>query len=148
MTTTIQKGFTFRLYPNKKQEILIAKTIGCGRFVYNHFLSLWNETYEKTGKGLSYAKCSALCTVLKASTPWLKEVDAHALQSSLKDLGGAFDKFFKKQNAYPRFKRRPAGLNPIEPISRRIISFRISALKAIDLNSRSLVGFVLPIAER
>ena len=109
MTTTIQKEFIFRLYPNKKQKILIAKTIGCGRFVYNHFLSLWNETYEKTGKGLSYAKCSALCTVLKASTPWLKEVDAHALQSSLKDLGGAFDKFFKKQNAYPRFKKKASG---------------------------------------
>ena len=81
----IQKGFKFRLYPNKKQEILIAKTIGCGRFVYNHFLSLWNETYEKTGKGLSYAKCSARVRCSKNnSTPWLKEVDAHALQSSLK----------------------------------------------------------------
>lgn len=27
------KAFKFRLYPNKEQQILIGKTIGCSRFV-------------------------------------------------------------------------------------------------------------------
>ncbi|MFY7868406.1 MAG: helix-turn-helix domain-containing protein, partial [Exiguobacterium sp.] len=36
------KGYKFRIYPTKEQEILIAKTIGCSRFVFNHFLSKWD----------------------------------------------------------------------------------------------------------
>ncbi|MTH53193.1 helix-turn-helix domain-containing protein, partial [Bacillus mangrovi] len=31
------KAYKFRIYPNKEQEILINKTIGCSRFVFNHF---------------------------------------------------------------------------------------------------------------
>ena len=48
----INKAYKFRIYPNKKQEILIAKTIGCSRFVFNHFLALWNDTYKETGYDL------------------------------------------------------------------------------------------------
>ena len=47
------KAYQFRLYPNQEQTILIAKTIGCSRFVFNHILDLWNTTYAETGKGLS-----------------------------------------------------------------------------------------------
>ncbi|WP_415782917.1 helix-turn-helix domain-containing protein, partial [Bacillus manliponensis] len=35
----INKTFKFRIYPNKEQAILINKTIGCSRFVFNHFLT-------------------------------------------------------------------------------------------------------------
>ncbi|EOB0813427.1 helix-turn-helix domain-containing protein [Staphylococcus pseudintermedius] len=44
------KAYVFRIYPNAQQEILINKTIGSSRFVFNHFLSLWNEKYSKTTK--------------------------------------------------------------------------------------------------
>ena len=54
------KAYRFRLYPTHDQEILIAKTIGCARFVYNYFLNRWNEAYVNTGKGLSYSTCSAM----------------------------------------------------------------------------------------
>ncbi|MFV8521623.1 helix-turn-helix domain-containing protein, partial [Bacillus sp. SBS7] len=36
----INKSFKFRIYPNQAQTILLNKTIGCSRFVFNHFLSL------------------------------------------------------------------------------------------------------------
>src|SRR5699024_2851522 len=90
----------FRLYPNKEQEILISKTIGCSRFVFNYFLNLWNEEYKKTGKGLSYNKCATMIPALKKSDEynWLKEVDSIALQSSVKNLEDSFNRFFKKQN--------------------------------------------------
>ncbi|WP_415782919.1 helix-turn-helix domain-containing protein, partial [Bacillus manliponensis] len=42
----INKAFKFRIYPNKEQAILINKTIGCSRFVFNHFLTKWNQTYK------------------------------------------------------------------------------------------------------
>ncbi len=31
------KAYRFRIYPKPFQEVLIAKTIGCSRFVFNHF---------------------------------------------------------------------------------------------------------------
>ncbi|PFY85666.1 IS200/IS605 family element RNA-guided endonuclease TnpB [Bacillus pseudomycoides] len=104
----INKAYKFRIYPSKKQEILIAKTIGCSRFVFNHFLALWNDTYKETGKGLTYPSCSAELTQLKKKqdTIWLKEVDSIALQSTLKNLADAFSRFFKKQNDIPRFKSK------------------------------------------
>lgn len=104
----INKAYKFRIYPNKIQEILIAKTIGCSRFVFNRFLTMWNSTYKETGKGLTYHSCSAELTQLKKKndTTWLKEVDSIALQSTLKQLADAFSRFFKKQNDPPRFKSK------------------------------------------
>lgn len=104
----VNKAYKFRIYPNKEQEILIAKTIGCSRFVFNRFLALWNDTYKETGKGLTYNTCSAELTQLKKQdkTSWLKEVDSIALQSTLKNLSDAFTRFFKKQNNVPRFKSK------------------------------------------
>ncbi|CAM4299691.1 IS200/IS605 family element RNA-guided endonuclease TnpB [Bacillus paramycoides] len=104
----VNKAYKFRIFPNKKQEIVIAKTIGCSRFVFNHFLALWNNTYKETGKGLTYPSCSAELTRLKKKqdTIWLKEVDSIALQSTLKNLADAFSRFFKKQNDIPRFKSK------------------------------------------
>ena len=32
------KGFQFRLYPNKRQATFFNKTIGCARFVFNFFV--------------------------------------------------------------------------------------------------------------
>lgn len=102
----MHKAFKFRIYPNKEQQILINKTFGCSRFVFNHFLAKWNEAYEQTGKGLTYNACSKQLTQLKKELEWLKEVDAHSLQSSLRNLDDAFKRFFKKQNDAPRFKSK------------------------------------------
>ena len=97
----IHKAYKFRIYPNQEQQILIAKTIGCSRFVFNRFLSEWNKSYKETGKGLNYNACSAKLTLLKKEegTLWLKEVDSTALQSSLRNLPDNYDRFFKKQNS-------------------------------------------------
>ena len=100
------KAYKFRIYPTKEQEILIAKTIGCSRFVFNYFLSEWDETYQATGKGLSYGSCSKEIPMLKQEFDWLKEVDSHSLQSSVKHLTDAYARFFKKQNERPRFKSK------------------------------------------
>ncbi|OKL37501.1 IS200/IS605 family element RNA-guided endonuclease TnpB [Domibacillus mangrovi] len=100
------KAYKFRIYPNKEQEILIAKTIGSSRFVFNHFLTKWNDAYKETGKGLTYNACSAQLTQLKKELVWLKEVDSIAIQSSLKNLADSYTRFFKKQNKAPRFKSK------------------------------------------
>ncbi len=45
----VHKAYKFRIYPTKEQEILIAKTFGCARFVFNHFLAEWERAYRTTG---------------------------------------------------------------------------------------------------
>ena len=104
----VHKAFRFRIYPNEAQKVLIVKTIGCSRFVFNHFLSAWNKAYEETGRGLNYNTCAAQMTLLKREKAheWLREVDSIALQSSLKCLEYAFKRFFRKQNDRPRFKSK------------------------------------------
>ena len=102
----VNKAFKFRIYPNKTQQEIIAKTIGCSRFVFNHFLAEWNDSYKNTGKGLTYNTCSAQLTQLKKELLWLKEVDSISLQSSLKNLDDSFKRFFKKQNNTPSFKSK------------------------------------------
>jgi putative transposase len=42
----ILKTYKFRLSPNKKQEILINKTFGCTRYIYNQMLSERKNVYE------------------------------------------------------------------------------------------------------
>jgi len=107
----VNKAYKFRIYPNKQQEVLINKTFGCCRFVFNHFLAKWNDAYKETGKGLSYNTCSSQLTQLKKEFTWLKEVDSIAIQTSLKHLADAFTCFFKGQNKSPRFKTKK---NPIQ----------------------------------
>ncbi len=88
----INKAYKFRIYPNKTQATLINKTIGCSRFVFNHFLSLWDSAYKETGKGT----CSAKLPAMKKEFVWLKEVDSIAIQSSVRNLADAYTRFFKK----------------------------------------------------
>ena len=111
----IHKAHQFRLYPTKEQEVLIAKTIGCSRFVFNHFLEKWNTLFEETGNGSTYPACSAELTQLKKELHWLKEVDSISLQSALRHLDDAFSCLQKKQNNKPKFKSKTNPFSPIQP---------------------------------
>ncbi len=103
----MEKGFKFRIYPNKTQEILIQKTFGCVRYVYNHYLAKRIELYKADKTNFSYLKCSKDLTLLKQELVWLKEPDKCALQNALKDLESAFKNFFTISNAgFPRFKSK------------------------------------------
>ncbi|MEH2089821.1 MAG: IS200/IS605 family element RNA-guided endonuclease TnpB [Nostoc sp.] len=90
----IQKAFKVTLIPTHNQEVLINKTIGCARYVYNRFLALRKELYSTEQKTLNYNACSQQLTVLKKEIEWLKEVDKFALQNSLKNLETAYKNFF------------------------------------------------------
>ena len=93
----MEKAFKYRMYPNREQRILLAKTFGCTRFVYNHYLAKRREAYEKDGITLSYSACAKDLVSLKKEYEWLKEVDSVALQSSVKNLDTAYINFFRKK---------------------------------------------------
>jgi putative transposase len=50
---TVIKGYKYRIYPTKEQEILLSKTFGCCRFVYNQLLAKKIELYKENGKSIS-----------------------------------------------------------------------------------------------
>jgi putative transposase len=102
----IEKAYKYRIYPNKQQKIQIAKTFGCVRFVYNYYLAACIKAYKTDKTSLNYYDCANDLKNLKLQYEWLKEVDSTALQSSLKDLDSAYQKFFKEHTGYPKFKSK------------------------------------------
>ena len=112
--SSVQKAFQVTLIPTHNQEVLINKTIGCARFVYNRFLALRKELYAREQKTLNYNACSQQLTALKKEIEWLNVVDKFALQNSLKNLEAAYKNFFcdlkkikgKKGVGFPKFKNK------------------------------------------
>ena len=108
----MEYSYKFRIYPTDEQRAQIHKTFGCTRFVYNHYLAKRKETYEQSNSTLNYYDCSNDMTQLKKELAWLKEVDATALQSSIKDLDTAYKNFFRrvkngdKKAGYPKWKTK------------------------------------------
>ena len=102
----MEKAYRYRIYPNKKQKEIIAKTFGCCRFVYNKYLAKRIEMYKQNKETFSYVQCANDMKKIKSELVWLKEVDSTALQSSLKDLDVAYQKFFKEHSGFPKFKSK------------------------------------------
>ena len=107
----MEYSYKFRIYPNIAQVKQIRRTFGCCRFVWNHYLAMRKALYEQDGKSINYNACSKDMTQLKESLNWLREVDATALQSTLRDLDTAYQNFFRRikkgaKPGYPKFKSR------------------------------------------
>ena len=101
------KSYRYRIYPSKEQEIQLAKTFGCCRFVYNQTLAYRKNTYEKEKKSISKTDCNNYCNrELKNVYTWLKEVDKFALTNAIYNMDSAYQKFFKEQAGYPKFKSK------------------------------------------
>jgi putative transposase len=101
------KAYKYRLYPNKEQEIQLAKTFGCCWFVYNQLLAKKIELYKTDKKSISKYDCNNYCNrELKKQYLWLKEVDKFALTNSIYDLDNAYQKFFKEHSGFPKFKSK------------------------------------------
>ncbi|MCF0229621.1 MAG: transposase [Parasporobacterium sp.] len=103
----MQKGIRFRAYPDRQQQNLINRTLGCCRLIYNKGLAMRDESY-RNGVKAGYSQTSAMLTELK-KTPdlaFLKEVDSIALQQSLRDLDRGFVNFFQKRASHPQFKSK------------------------------------------
>jgi putative transposase len=96
------KAYKFRIYPDKEQEVLLAKTFGCCRFVWNKLVDNFNNNSkefinEKTLK----------------DTPefeFLNEVSAAAIQGKRLVFDEFKKQFFNKKRKVklgrPRFKKK------------------------------------------
>ena len=106
MTNACNRAIKCRIYPNADQQILLAKTFGCVRYVYNYFLSYKKTLYDTFGESVSYTKTANLLKELKTRNDFLCEVDSIALQQSLRHLDIAYQNFFKKNADFPKFKKK------------------------------------------
>ena len=106
--TIIYKSIRVRLYPIEEQEVLINKTLGCCRFVYNQTLENCKQSYKQTQHFPSGKERSANLVPLKEEYEFLKEVSAVALVQSIRDLDSALNNFFKNRNhfGFPQFKSK------------------------------------------
>lgn len=97
------RALKLRIYPTKEQEILINKTFGCCRQIYNNRLFERNQFYENVIKPeQDKAKQKELWKSAKFSTekemsekfPYMKEVSSQALQQARIDSEKAYKNFF------------------------------------------------------
>jgi putative transposase len=132
------KAYKFRIYPSKEQEVLLAKTFGCCRFVWNKLV----ENFNSNSKELINEK------TLK-DTPefeFLKEVSAAAIQG--KRL--CFDEF--KKHFFSKTRKKKLGRPKYKKKSTRQ-SFSLSYQKFKLDQEKSLVrlekiGWVKGIVDR
>src|SRR5499427_6706623 len=103
-----RKVYRFRIDPTADEEAALARYAGARRFVFNWALQRRQETYQQTGKSISWSALSVELTALKSKPgfEWLKEIDSQLLQQAVADCKKAFDNFFKKRARFPKFKKK------------------------------------------
>ena len=104
----MKKGLEIRLYPSKEQRVLIDRTLGCSRFVYNHVLSLKKELWEDYKLSFNPNLKS-----FKEEWKFLTKVPSQALANSYMDCLQAFNNFFnslkgnsKAKQKFPKFHKK------------------------------------------
>lgn len=106
----MNKAYKVRLYPTQEQEVLINKTFGCVRKVWNTLLAKNIEGYESLGKSW---KQDYNTTIVKKDFEFMSEVSAAALQQKSRDLKETYSQWFKSVTGkrkvsvgYPKFKKK------------------------------------------
>ena len=100
------RTYKYKIKPTKEQEVLIEKHLWSCRFVWNKYLGERKQAYDEDKKTLNYYDNAKSLTQLKKELTWLKEVNSQSLQTTLKDLNLAYDRFFRKTSKFPRFKSK------------------------------------------
>jgi putative transposase len=108
MNRTQKRAYRYRFYPTDEQQLMLARTFGCVRFVYNYFLRLRSDAYHHEQRYVGYRQTSSLLTALKQQEEhqWLQEVSCVPLQQALRHLSCAFRNFFEGRADYPVFKKK------------------------------------------
>jgi putative transposase len=104
----IRKGFKYRIYPSKTQEQQLAQFFGCSRFVYNWALERKKTAWDVEKTNISCLSLINDLPILKKQKEfeWLDETFAQSLQSSIRNLDVAYQRFFSGVSKYPRFKKK------------------------------------------
>lgn len=102
----MNKAFKYRIYPNKSQQILFAKTFGRVRVIWNANVESFNSYDKDANPKPKIITKSDLIT----DKPWLNEISAAAIQQKIRDSQETSKQFFsktrKKRIGRPSFKKK------------------------------------------
>jgi len=105
----VNKAYKYRLYPDEEHVVLINKTFGCVRFVYNKMLAerkLFYELYRDEKETLKQQRY-LLPAAYKKEYEWLSKVDSLALANAQLNLNAAYQNFFRNPaTGFPKFKSK------------------------------------------
>lgn len=107
----MERAFKYRVYPTPEQEILLRRTLGCVRLVYNKALAHKTEAWYERQERVDYIQSSAQLTLWKKEDElqFLNEVSCVPLQQGLRNLQKAFGNFWAGRAQYPNFKKKRNG---------------------------------------
>lgn len=119
------KAYKYRIYPNKEQQELINKHIGCCRYVYNLCLEKKINAYKASKKSISKFDLMKLLPTLKkeSETSFLKEVNSLSLQAAIVNLDKAYQKFFKENKGFPKFKSKRNARQSFQIVQNTYVDF-------------------------
>ena len=110
------KAYKIRLYPNNKQKVLIEKTFGCCRKMYNEMLSERKQIYEKLkdNRDKLYHYKYKTPAQIKQEFQYMNEVDSQAFNWVQMNIKIAYTNFFKSVSGvrkggmigFPKFKKK------------------------------------------
>ena len=102
------KGIKVMLVPNNKQNTLMFQNAGVKRWVYNWALGRQKENYKNGGKFISDNDLRKELTQLKKTDEfsWLNNVSNNVPKQAIKDACNAYQRFFKGQSKFPKFKSK------------------------------------------
>jgi len=103
------KTYKFRIYPSKKQETLLNKTLQICQQLYNHQLEYERYIFAKNRRFVERFELNDLLPDLKIINPYFKLVHSQVLQDVNYRVTKAFKSFFGRikkggKAGYPRFK--------------------------------------------
>jgi putative transposase len=104
----VRTAYRCRAYPDQAQQVVLNRTFGCVRLVWNRTLDARQQRYATERAATSYAQTDRALTAMKhdPSLAFLNEVSSVPLQQALRHQHQAFCAFFAKRARYPRFKSR------------------------------------------
>lgn len=107
----MEQAFRYRFYPTPEQEVLLRRTMGCTRLVYNRALAARTEAWYEKQQRVDYEETSSMLTAWKKHPDlrFLNEVSCVPLQQGLRHLQKAFANFFSGRAKYPNFKKKHNG---------------------------------------
>lgn len=102
------KSIKVMLLPNNKQRTKLFQSAGTSRWAYNWTLTRQQENYKNGGKFISDGELRKELTQLKKTDElnWLNAYSNNITKQSIKDACLAFQRFFKHQSDFPKFKSK------------------------------------------
>ena len=136
------RAYKFRIYPTDEQEVLIRKTIGCARLIYNCLLHYKQQHYKDTKKML---KREVTYYKKQEKYSFLSEVDSLALANAKLNLDSAYKNFFEGRTELPKFKKKgPSGSYKTNFTNGNIAiigkNIKLPKLGAVKLKQHRLIG--------